>query len=438
MKLFSLLAALVLVSSAGAVVPKAQYTGLEPANEPLPRVPGAFSLSMNKDGDKDSWNMVAHDEAGLYYALQAQQQLMAAYGESLPASLYVQDYPRYQWRGLHVDVSRHFFDKETIKKLLDRMAALRLNRLHLHLTDGPGWRLEVKRYPLLTQEAAWRKKLPKNDWNWHDNRLGTAYPELYGGFYTQEDMRELIEYARQRHITIVPEIDMPGHFAAALEAYPHLAHPAYKTGNWPYSYDFLNVEEPAVMNFVCHVLDELMEIFPKGNPIHIGGDEVDLHLVSAEQQRVFLQQLVDYLNERGYPPITWDEAATNGVRGQTVMLWRSEKVDEVLALGLPTILCPNSHFYFDYPQSSSPSEPQSMPAPLITVEKVFSYSAPKNAHVIGMQGNLWSEYIYTPELLFHKAFPRAAAMAERAWGSPLRPFDSFMRDYVRLRPQNQR
>ncbi|MBR4310972.1 MAG: family 20 glycosylhydrolase, partial [Akkermansia sp.] len=286
MKLFSLLAALLLVSSAGAVVPKAQYTGLEPANEPLPRVPGAFSLSMNKDGDKDSWNMVAHDEAGLYYALQAQQQLMAAYGESLPASLYVQDYPRYQWRGLHVDVSRHFFDKETIKKLLDRMAALRLNRLHLHLTDGPGWRLEVKRYPLLTQEAAWRKKLPKNDWNWHDNRLGTAYPELYGGFYTQEDMRELIEYARQRHITIVPEIDMPGHFAAALEAYPHLAHPAYKTGNWPYSYDFLNVEEPAVMDFVCHVLDELMEIFPKGNPIHIGGDEVDLHLVSAEQQRV--------------------------------------------------------------------------------------------------------------------------------------------------------
>ena len=435
MRFFSFLTVLLSSAVSMADVPSAQHQGETPPPSPLPEVSGAFELSMVRNGASEEWQFKAHDAAGAYYASQAQRELSKKYdipygnGSLLPNQFYMQDYPVYQWRGLHVDVSRHFFDKETIKQLLDRMAALRLNRLHLHLTDGPGWRIEIKKYPLLTEQGAWRKKLPVNDWNWHDNRLGANYPEVYGGFYTQDDMRELIAYAQARYITIVPEVDMPGHFAAALEAYPHLAHPAYKTGNWPYSYDFLNVEDPAVLEFACNVLDELMAIFPQGTPIHIGGDEVDLHLVSAEQQRVFVQKLVDYLASKGYPAITWDEAATNGVRGQMVMLWRGEKVDEVLALGLPTILCPNTHFYFDYPQSDSPDEPQSMPAPVISTEKVFGYKVPQQGNILGLQGNLWSEYIYTPQLLFHKAFPRAAALSERAWGSPRRSYAEFLRDY---------
>ncbi len=432
MKIISLIAALVAATVSFADVPSAQYQGVTPPPSAIPEVSGAFELSLVNTGDKAEWQCRAYDEAGAYYGSLAQRRLARQYGSSLPQSLHVQDYPVYQWRGLHVDVSRHFFDKDTIKQLLDRMAELRLNRLHMHLTDGPGWRIEIKKYPLLTQQGAWRKKLPVNDWNWHDNRLGTDYPELYGGYYTQEDIKELVAYAAARHIMIVPEIDMPGHFAAALEAYPHLAHPAYKTGNWPYSYDFLNVEAPQVLQFAYDVLDEIMALFPSDTPIHVGGDEVDLHLVSAEQQRVFVQALVDYLQRHGRRAITWDEAATNGVRGQIVMLWRGEKVDEVLALGLPTILCPNSHFYFDYPQSDSPHEPQSMPAPVISTQKVFDYKVPQCGNIVGLQGNLWSEYIYTPELLFHKAFPRAAALAERAWGSPYRDYADFWQDYLRL------
>lgn len=413
---------------AQAVVPAPQYRGAVPPEEPLPAVQGAYRLSYGANG----WQTTAADETGRFYAEQTKCQLSAEYGDALPAALHVQDHPAYEWRGLHLDVSRHFFDKETVMRLLDRMAELKLNRLHLHLTDGPGWRLEIKRYPLLTQQGAWRKKLPQQSWNWHQHRLGAHYPELYGGFYSQQDMKELIAYAQARHIMIVPEIDMPGHFAAALEAYPHLAHPAYKTGSWPYSYDFLNVTDPRALEFACRVLDEVMAIFPPGTPIHVGGDEVDLHIVPAEQQRAFVQALVDYLHRHGHPAVTWDEAAVNGVRGQIVMLWRAEKVQQVLALGLPTVLCPNSHFYFDYPQSSSPDEPEAMPAPIISTEKVFSYRPPTAPNVLGMQGNLWSEYIYTPQLLFHKAFPRAAALSERAWGSPPRLYSDFARSSLQL------
>lgn len=414
------------VSVTHAVVPLPQCQGDNVVIDTLPEVAGAYKLTY----DSGTWSCESRDAAGHFYAEQTKRQLLAEYPGDMPLRFCVQDYPTYQWRGLHLDVSRHFFSKETVMQLIDRMAELKLNRLHLHLTDGPGWRIEIKRFPLLTQHGAWRKKLPESSWNWHAHQLGPHHPELYGGFYTQQDMKEMIAYALSRHVVIVPEIDMPGHFAAALEAYPHLAHPAYKTGNWPYSYDFLNVQDPLVLEFACGVLDEIMAIFPPGTPIHVGGDEVDLHLMTAEQQRVFVQYLVDYLLRHGYPAVTWDEAATNGVRGQIVMLWRAEKAQDVLSIGLPTVLCPNSHFYFDYPQSDSTDEPESMPAPVISVEKVFGYCSPALPNVIGMQGNLWSEYIYTPELLFHKAFPRAAALSERAWGSPMRDYTDFARDYA--------
>ncbi|MBP3498790.1 MAG: family 20 glycosylhydrolase [Akkermansia sp.] len=314
------------------------------------------------------------------------------------------------WRGLHVDVSRHFFEPAVLRQFMDEMAALRFNRLHLHLTDGPGWRLESLRYPRLTSVGAWRKKLPEGDWNWRDHEIGSHFTTCYGGYYTQEEMRGLIAYGAARGIMLVPEVDLPGHAYAALVAYPELAlepPPGCKLGR-----DVLAVENPRVRRFAREVLDEIMELFPPGTPIHLGGDEVDTQLLTREQQRVFMQEMVDYVSSRGYPAITWDEAAENGVRGQWVMLWRAEKMEEILALGLPTILCPNSHFYFDYPQRVGVAPAWQR---VITPETVRSFRLPQAAHVLGLQANLWSEDIKTPARLFEMAFPRARVMAETFW-----------------------
>ena len=320
------------------------------------------------------------------------------------------------WRGMHVDVSRHFFEMPVLCKLMDRMAELGYNRLHLHLTDGPGWRLEIKCYPRLTTVGAWRKQLDGGEWNWARHEIGAHFPNCYGGYYTQEQMRELIEYGKQRGITIVPEIDMPGHAYAMLVAYPEMAlepPPGCKLGR-----DVLAVEKPEVQRMVRGILDEVMDLFPAGTPIHLGGDEVDTTLLTQEQQRIFMQEMVDYVQERGYPAITWDEAACNGVRGQWVMLWRAEKMQEVLALGMPVILCPNSHFYFDYPQTPQEAAPGEH---VITTDVVRSFRVPKLPHVLGVQANLWTERIRTPEKLFRMAFPRARVLAETLFAAEVSP-----------------
>lgn len=312
------------------------------------------------------------------------------------------------WRGLHVDVSRHFFEPEVLRQFIDRMAELRYNRLHLHLTDGPGWRLEIHRYPLLTRIGAWRKRLSTSRWDWSQHEIGSHFSECYGGYYTQEEMRQLIAYGASRGIMLVPEIDMPGHAYASLVAYPWLAleaPPGCQLGR-----DVLDITNPRVRQFARDVLDELMALFPPGTPIHLGGDEVDTRLLSREAQRSFMQELVDYVQERGHPAITWDEAACNGVRRQWVMLWRAEKQEEVMALGLPVILCPNSHCYFDYPQSSADAEPGEH---VITTETVRSLHLPDHPLVLGVQGNAWTEHIRTPEQLFRMVFPRARALAEK-------------------------
>lgn len=325
-----------------------------------------------------------------------------------------QEEDKLQWRGLHVDVSRHYFGPEVLMQLMDRMQALQFNRLHLHLTDGPGWRLEIKSYPRLTEVGAWRKRLPQGEWNWKDHEIGSHFPNPYGGYYTQEQMKELIAYGRARGIMLVPEVDLPGHAYATLVAYPELAlepPPGCKLGR-----DVLDVSKPEVRTFVKTVLDELMSIFPQGTPIHLGGDEVDTALLSTEQQREFMQEMVDYVTARGYPAITWDEAACNGVRGQWVMLWRGEQLEHVLALQMPTILCPNSHFYFDYPQCAQ--DARESWEHVITCDTVRSFRLPHAPYILGVQGNLWSEHIFTPAQLFHMAFPRAAVMAETFWLPP--------------------
>lgn len=417
---------------ASAVIPAPQVVRLSHTSERPRGVEGAYVLRLGRAADGEPlWSVEAQDEAGRFYAEVTRRQLIREYGEGLPEVLEVVDFPRLPWRGLHLDVSRHWFSVEEVKVLLDRMSALKLNRLHLHLTDGPGWRFEVRAYPRLTEVGAWRRDAQSSGWDWASTRMGKDFPVVYGGYYTQADLRELVAYARQRHIVIVPEVDVPGHSYAALFCYPELlAPPGFDPyGRALHGGDALDVRRPEVWRFVCAVMEELMEVFPEGTPIHVGGDEVQG--ISRVEQRVWMQQLVDFLRARGREVIAWDEAAMNGVRGQTVMLWHADQLDDVGRYGLPVILTPTSHCYFDFRQSASETEPLAMGSRVIALRDVFGFEVPDDPLVVGLQGNLWTEYIRGLDHLLYMAFPRAAALAERAWGSPVRAFEAFEADLVR-------
>lgn len=433
-RLFTLLALpLLLPSVCQALIPAPQSIRHNISNSLPPEQEGGYILRLTRDAEgKACWQISARNEAGYFYAEQTKRQLEAEYGENLPQTLEIVDYPKLSWRGLHVDVSRHFFTVSELKAFMDRMAALKLNRLHLHLTDGPGWRLQIKSYPNLTRIGAWRRENRNPAWYWPDTRIGSDFDEVYGGYFTRQDMRELINYGRERFITIVPEIDIPGHSYAALCAYPELAAPGFeKHGNGLKGCDTLDVDKPFTEQFYKTVFDEIDTLFPEGTPVHIGGDEVPAHLIPVEKQRHWSQKFVDYLAEKGRKAVTWDEAAINGVTGQIVMLWRSDMLNKVLELGHPVILTPNSHCYFDFPRSNSEQEPLAMGDKAISLRDVFSLQVPDNSLVIGLQANLWSEYIRGYDHLVYMAFPRAAALAERAWGSPERPFDDFRRNLDR-------
>lgn len=342
---------------------------------------------------------------------------------AIPAPRVGENTPKYAWRGMHLDVSRHFFEPAVVREFIDRMAALKLNRLHLHLTDGPGWRVEIKAYPRLTEVGAWRKDLEKENWDWPEIRLGKDFSKVEGGFYTQQELRELVAYARERGIMIVPEVDLPGHSYAALVCYPELARADFAEMGLCGG-DVMDTQNPKTLEFAKTVLLELMDIFPPDTPLHLGGDEVMAEFATPEQQRCWMQELVDFVRAHGREAITWDDAAVNGVTGQVIMVWQPAHVDAMLRSGAPLILCPCSHFYFDYPQRP---EDRGMGDAVISLEKVFSYRIPEG-NIRGIQGNVWTEHISTPDRLFYMAFPRAAAVAERAWGSEERPFAHFEKD----------
>ncbi len=406
-------------------------SGMAQALIPEPRgiAEGAEAYRLFREDGQ--WRAEASDAAGYFYAEQTRRQLEAEGVQ--PDSLRIEDSPRYSWRGLHLDVSRHWFPPAEVKRFIDRMAAFKLNRLHLHLTDGSGWRFEVKAYPRLTEQGAWRKDKTAELWDWQQTELGREHEQVYGGFYTQEELRELIAYAAERHVMIVPEVDFPGHSYAALFCYPEFALPGFELyGNGLRGKDALNVRSPQVIRFVETVLDELMAIFPEGTPIHLGGDEVATTLLSAEEQRAFMQHCVDYLSTRGRQSITWDEAAEMGVRGQIVMCWRPYVLQRMLHTGQPLILCPTRPFYFDYPQFKGDTPPVT-DKPVNSLKDVFAFTPPEG-NILGMQGNLWSEYIQTPEELYHRTYPRAAALSERAWGSSPRSFGKFLLDWKLHQP----
>lgn len=386
--------------------------------------------------------------AGLFYGAQTLRQLLplAAFaGEAQPngvavPAVEIEDTPRFPWRGLMLDVARHFMPKDDVLRLLDVMALHKLNTFHFHLTDDQGWRIEVKKYPRLTEVGAWRKETMAGHYTDRAGYDGTPH----GGFYTQDELREIVAYAAARSITVVPEVEIPGHAQAAIAAYPEFGvtgeAPEVQTG-WgifPYLYS----PDEKSMQFLKDVLVEVMEIFPSPY-IHVGGDEAikdqwrasptvqaqiaELGLAGEEElQSWFLAQIGAFLAEHGRRMVGWDEIVEGGVPGDaTVMSWRGIDGGLIAARqGYDVIMSPRTSVYLDYYQSHDPSEPVAIGG-YVPLEKVYSFdpvpeelSADEAARVVGSQAMLWREYIPTTEHAHLMLFPRLCALAEVVWTAP--------------------
>ncbi len=413
-----------------------------------PQSPVAQAEGYALDVDAQGLRIRARDDAGLFYgAISAWQLASADAGQGtveIPA-VTIRDWPRFGWRGQLLDVARHFHDVDTVKRVIDAMAQHKLNVLHLHLTDDQGWRIEIKRYPKLTEIGAWRTPPGAG-------RHGT--PQRYGGFYTQEQIRELVAYAAARHITLLPEIDMPGHAQAAVAAYPEEVgvtgeRPSVSV-DWgvnPYLFD----TDERSMKFIEGVLDEVLELFPSPY-IHIGGDEAVKDqweaspAVRAQMRKLgvkdahamqgwFNEQLAKYLTGKGRRLIGWDEILEGGLpESASVMSWRGvEGAVAAAKLGHDVVLAPAGWMYLDNLQTDRNDEPNGRLA-MLPLSRVYELdpvpaglTAAQARHVLGAQGALWSEYIPSPRHVDHALFPRMAAVAEVAW-SPMaaRSWDGFL------------
>lgn len=400
----------------------------------------------------------AKADAGHFYAVQTLLQLLpeAVFGTkpvhgvrwSIPC-LMVQDKPRFTWRGVHLDVSRHFFPKEFIKTLIDMLAMHKMNTFHWHLTDDQGWRIEIKKYPRLTRVGAWRADRKGIHWNLCEPQR----PEekaTYGGFYTQEEIREIVRYAQQRNITIVPEIEMPAHTTAALAAYPQFSCTGgpfqVTTGAlWPIT-DIFCAGNDSTFRFLQDVLTEVMDLFP-GKYIHIGGDEADKTnwkkcprcqarmkqeglADENELQSYFIKRIEKIVLSKHRRLIGWDEILDGGLAPEaTVMSWRGMEGGLAAArMGHDVVMTPGSHCYFNSYQGRPEFEPPAGGG-YLTVRKVYLFepvpdglTTDQDAHILGGQACLWTEYVTDPSHAEYMLLPRLAAMAEVLW-SPKRRRD---------------
>ena len=417
----------------------------------------------------DSVMIRASAPAGMFYGVQTLLQLLPPQVYSAkPAPgvdwnipcVQIEDQPRFKWRGFMFDVARHFFTKAEVKQLLDELAAQKINTLHMHLTDDQGWRLDIKKYPRLTQVAAWRDEAGFD----LDPKLSTTYRSdgKYAGFYTKADIRELVAYAAARHITIVPEIEMPGHSCAALSAYPELSctggpyTPNTKGGVFAGVYCAGN---DASFEFLQNVLTEVMEMFP-GQYIHIGGDEVPKDnwkkcpkcqarmkqegLKSEhELQSYFIRRIEKFINSKGRTLIGWSEIREGGLaQNAVVMDWIGGAV-EAASAGHDVVMSPTKFCYLDYYQSTNhATEPKAIGG-YLPLSKVYSFDPmPEKldpqyqAHILGGQGNLWTEYVPNFKHAQYMIFPRLCAIAEVTWSPPAsHNWEDFTR---RLQTQFQR
>ncbi|HZV70954.1 MAG TPA: beta-N-acetylhexosaminidase [Saprospiraceae bacterium] len=405
--------------------------------------PEAYSLRVKSSGIL----ITAGSELGVFYAFQTLRQIMRldavpdAKGSQRSWSVpYVDitDEPRFSYRGMHLDVSRHFFPVEFVKKYIDLLAYYKMNYFHWHLTDDQGWRVEIKKYPKLQEIAAYRDETLIG-------RFGEKPPRYdstrYGGYYTQDQIKDVVKYASDRAVTIVPEIEMPGHSLAALAAYPELACTSgpFKVATTWGVFNDVYCPEDSTFAFLENVLDEVLTLFPS-KYVHIGGDECpktrwgqsqfcqnlmkDEGLKTAnELQSYFIQRIEKYLNSKGKTVIGWDEILEGGIApNATVMSWRGIKGGiEAAKAGHNVVMTPGDYCYFDHYQGDRATEPLAIGG-FTSVEKVYSFdpvpaelSETEAKHILGAQGNVWTEYIDTPEKAEYMAYPRAVALSEVLW-----------------------
>lgn len=395
--------------------------------------------------------IMARTPAGLFYGLQTLRQLISpdAHGVARVPALDIEDHPRFPYRGMHLDVGRHFFSVAFVERYIDLMARYKFNRFHWHLTEDQGWRIEIKQYPRLTTIGSRRKETIAGQ-NF-DPYVGDGVP--YGGYYTQDEIREVVAYAASRHVTIVPEIEMPGHSLAALAAYPELActDGPFEVGTRWGVYDDIYCPTEATFTFLENVLTEVMDLFP-GPYIHIGGDEAPKTRWEAspvaqevirregladehELQSYFIRRIEDFLAAHGRRLVGWDEILEGGLPPRaTVMSWRG--MDGGIAAAKArhdVIMTPGSHVYFDHYQGDPDYEPLAIGG-FTPLEKVYAFepvppelSRREAQHVLGAQGNVWTEYLQTPAQVEYMVFPRALALAEVLWSpAQRRDLQSFL------------
>lgn len=408
-------------------------------------LPGAYNMEVNNKGVY----IGGDNETGTFYGVQTLLQLLPVEkATTLPVSyVSIKDHPRFEYRGMHLDVSRHFFPISFVKRYIDYIALHKMNYFHWHLTDDQGWRIEIKKYPNLTKSGAWRNGTIIG------HHPGTGNDSIhYGGFYTQKEVKEIVEYAAKRYITVIPEIEMPGHASAALTAYPYLGctgGPYQVQQTWGVFNDVYCAGNDSVFTFLQNVLDEVMPLFP-AKYIHVGGDEcpkeswkkcpkcqkriADNHLKDEhELQSYFIQRMEKYINSKGKTIIGWDEILEGGLApNAVVMSWRGEKGGiDAAKQNHDVIMTPGGYCYFDHAQSKN--EDSLTIGGYLPVKQTYSYeplskelSESEAKHILGAQGNVWTEYITNNKKVEYMIFPRMSALSEVLW-SPAgkRNWDDF-------------
>ncbi len=404
------------------------------SKEMLPE--GYYHMVVNENG-VDIFSTTA---SGLFYGVQSLMQLIQQEQNrwKIPTAT-ITDFPRFAWRGLHLDVCRHFFPVDFVKRYIDLMAQYKFNTFHWHLTEDQGWRIEIKKYPKLATTAAYRKETLVGHYSDQPHQFDR---QRYGGYYTQEEIKEVVDYAAKRFVTIVPEIEMPGHALAALSAYPHLGctgGPYEAATLWGVFDDVFCAGKESTFKFLEDVLDEVITLFP-GEYIHVGGDECPktrwekcehcqkrikdegLH-DEHELQSYFITRMEKYLNSKGKKLIGWDEILEGGLApNAAVMSWRGEEGGIAAAQsGHNVVMSPGFALYFDHYQGEPKDEPVAFGGNT-PLKKVYEYdpaptslSQEEMSYILGAQANLWTEYIQTPEHAEYMAYPRALALAEVVW-----------------------
>ena len=428
-----------------------------------------YVLTVNKKGI----SIAGGSAAGVFYGIQTLRKAVSSATSpfTLLSPVVITDAPRFSWRGMHLDCSRHFWPVTFVKKFIDLLAMHNMNVLHWHLTDDQGWRIEIKKWPKLITVGSQRSGTIIGT----NSDLDDETP--YGGYYTQEEIRDIVAYAAARHITIVPEIDMPGHMLAALASYPELGCTGgpYQVGHyWGVYKDVLCIGNPKVYQFVEDVLTEVMELFPS-EVIHIGGDEApsdrwqqcekckDAYLkdalegrlgadmtsarempefdISATYQRLFTQRVFNFLASKGRRALGWDEILDGCPQDAMIMSWRGSAPGAKAAeAGHDVVMTPTTHCYFDYQQVEDTEFEPSRCGGFIPIERVYALdpapdtlSVAARQHILGTQANLWSEYMTTESMVEYQALPRMSALAEVQWTKPERKdYEAFKERLTRL------